>query len=334
MPIDAQMMSSVTQQCFLGLVAVIVSPAMRRVMELVERVARTSASVLIVGETGSGKEIIARAIHHYSLRSSKPWVDVNCAALPDQLMESELFGHEKGAFSGADSVKPGLFEMADKGTLFLDEIGELEPRMQVKLLRVLDGVPYYRLGGQRKVQVSTRILAATNQDLETAVRAGRFRSDLYHRLNQCQVRVPPLRDRVEDIVPLAEHFLRQQSECASFSETAKQALRGHDWLGNARELRNVVTGAMVRARGNRIEVQDLGGLKPGGRAAPYRAGGLRLDGLEKEAILEALRKTAGHHQQAADLLGISRRTLTRKLKLYAADLKGETDYAYGTALGG
>jgi len=332
MPIDVQMMSPATQQCFLGLVAVIVSPAMRRVMELVERVARTSASVLIIGETGSGKEIVARAIHHFSLRASKPWVDVNCAALPDQLMESELFGHEKGAFSGADSVKPGLFEMADKGTLFLDEIGELEPRMQVKLLRVLDGVPYYRLGGQRKVQVSTRILAATNQDLEAAVRASRFRSDLYHRLNQCQVRVPPLRERVEDIVPLAEHFLKQHSEHTSFSEPAKQALRGHEWLGNARELRNVVTGAMVRARGNRIEAQDLGGLNEAARAAPHRTGDLRLDGLEKEAILEALRKTSGHHQQAADLLGISRRTLSRKLKLYGPDLKGETDYAYGTAL--
>ncbi|HEY3839984.1 MAG TPA: sigma 54-interacting transcriptional regulator, partial [Bryobacteraceae bacterium] len=220
------MTSTVTQQCFLGLPAVIVSPAMRRLMELVERVARTSASVLIIGETGSGKEIVARAIHHFSVRSSKPWVDVNCAALPDQLMESELFGHERGAFSGADSMRQGLFEMAHTGTLFLDEIGELEPRMQVKLLRVLDGVPYYRLGGQRKIQVNTRVLAATNQDLEAAVRSGGFRSDLYHRLNQCQVRVPPLRERVEDIVPLAEHFLRQQDECLSFSDAAKRVLRG------------------------------------------------------------------------------------------------------------
>ncbi len=162
-------------------------------MELVVRVARTSAAVLIVGETGCGKEIVARAIHHFSLRSAKPWVDVNCGALPEQLMESELFGHEKGAFSGAEAAKPGLFEMAHGGTLFLDEVGELEPRMQVKLLRVLDGVPYYRVGGQKKIAVDTRILAATNRNLEEAVRAGRFRGDLYHRLNQCQVRVPPLR---------------------------------------------------------------------------------------------------------------------------------------------
>src|ERR1017187_3657148 len=200
------MMSSATQQCFLGLVAVIVSPAMRRVMEMVERVARTSAAVLIGGETGSGKEIVARAIHHFSLRSSKPWVDVNCAALPDQLMESELFGHEKGAFSGADSTKPGLFEMAHTGTLFLDEVGELEPRMQVKLLRVLDGAPYYRVGGTKKVSVDTRILAATNRDLEEAGRTGRFRGDLYHRLNQYQIRVPPLGERRDDVVPIARHI--------------------------------------------------------------------------------------------------------------------------------
>ena len=332
MPIVAQMMPLAAQQCFLGLAAVIVSPAMRRLMELVERVARTSASVLIVGETGSGKEIVARAIHHYSLRAPKPWVDVNCAALPDLLMESELFGHEKGAFSGADTAKPGLFEMAHTGTLFLDEIGELEPRMQVKLLRVLDGVPYYRVGGQKKVQVNTRVLAATNQDLEAGVRDGSFRSDLYHRLNQCQLRVPPLRERVEDIIPLAEHFLRLQNDQILLSEDAKHLLRRHDWSGNARELRNVVTAALVRASGNLIEVQDIAGL----RAAAGKSGGpasrppgdLRLDGLEKEAILEALRKTDGHHQQAADLLGISRRTLSRKLKLYGPDLKGEPTYAY------
>jgi DNA-binding NtrC family response regulator len=332
MPIEDQMTSPVTQQCFLGLPAVIVSPVMQRLMELVERVARTSASVLIMGETGSGKEIIARAIHHFSLRSSKPWVDVNCAALPDHLMESELFGHERGAFSGADSMKQGLFEMAHTGTLFLDEIGELEPRMQVKLLRVLDGVPYYRLGGQRKIQVNTRVLAATNQDLETAVRSGGFRGDLYHRLNQCQIRVPPLRERVEDIVPLAEHFLRQQCEHLSFSEEAKQMLRCHDWRGNARELRNVITAAVVRSEGDLIEGFDISIMKttPGVHARP--PGGLRLDGLEREAILEALRKTQGHHQQAADLLGISRRTLSRKLKLYETDMKGESAYAYGSTL--
>ena len=315
--------------CFLGLPAVIVSPAMLRVMELVKRVARTSAAVLIGGETGSGKEIVARAIHHYSLRSARPWVDVNCAALPDQLMESELFGHEKGAFSGADSTKPGLFEMAHTGTLFLDEVGELEPRMQVKLLRVLDGVPYYRLGGQKKVHVDTRILAATNQNLEAAVRAGQFRSDLFHRLNQFEVRVPPLRERREDIVPLAEYFLGQQSKVATFSEDAKRLLRSFAWPGNARELRNVVISALVQASGHVIHAEDLGCRETARPGTGRATGGLRLDGLERDAIFEALQKTAGHHQQAADMLGISRRTLSRKLKLYGADEREDATCAYG-----
>ena len=163
---------------YLGVTAIVASPAMRLVMALTERVARTSATVLVTGETGSGKEIVARAIHHYSLRTNRPWVDFSCAALPEHLVESELFGHEKGAFSGAETAKAGLFELAHTGTLFLDEIGELEPRMQVKLLRVLDGVPYYRVGGQKKVAVDARIVAATNQNLEDAVQRRQFRSDL------------------------------------------------------------------------------------------------------------------------------------------------------------
>src|SRR5437764_4926860 len=216
-----------SEACFLGVEAIIASPVMQRVMELVERVARTSAAVMIIGETGSGKEIVARAVHHYSLRSSKPWVDLNCGALPEQLMESELFGHEKGAFSGADTAKPGLFELAHTGTLFLDEVGELEPRVQVKLLRVLDGTPYYRVGGLRKVTADTRIVAATNQDLEAAVATRRFRGDLFHRLNQCPIRVPPLRERPDDILPIAEHFLRQHREDAVFSVEVKRTLARH-----------------------------------------------------------------------------------------------------------
>src|SRR6266568_3255891 len=171
---------------FLGMRAIIASPAMRQLLGFVERVAQTNASVLIAGESGSGKEVIARALHHYSLRCSKAWVDVSCAALPEHLVESELFGYEKGAFSGADSPKPGLFELADTGTLFLDEVGELEPKTQVKLLRVLDGAAYFRLGGHNKVSVDVRIIAATNQPLEKTVKAGRFRSDLFHRLSQIQ----------------------------------------------------------------------------------------------------------------------------------------------------
>src|SRR5437868_8202078 len=188
--------------------AVVCSEVMRKLMAMVARVARHDAAVLIVGETGSGKELVAQSIHQNSLRCGKPFVDVNCAALPEHLVESELFGYEKGAFSGADSLKPGLFELANTGTLFLDEIGELDNKMQVKLLRVLDGTPYYRLGGVRKTVVDVRILAATNQNLEEAVRSGKFRSDLFHRLSQIQLIVPPLRTRPEDVVALAEFFLR------------------------------------------------------------------------------------------------------------------------------
>src|SRR5690242_8978917 len=221
---------------FLGMQAVVASDTMAQVLETARRVARASVAVLITGETGSGKEIVARAIHHFSLRCAKPWVDINCGALPELLMESELFGHEKGAFSSAESAKAGLFELAHTGTLFLDEVGELDPRMQVKLLRVLDGVPYYRLGSQRKTTVDVRILAATNQDLDQAAAHGRFRSDLYHRLNEYQIHVPPLRERIDDIVPLAEFFLTQHSEHAQFEAEAKRVLERYAWPGNIREL--------------------------------------------------------------------------------------------------
>src|SRR5438045_1780006 len=225
---------AVQRHVYLGMPAIVASDAMARVLENAQRVARASVAVLITGETGSGKEIVARAIHQMSLRCSKPWVDINCGALPELLMESELFGHEKGAFSGAESAKAGLFELAHTGTFFLDEVGELDPRMQVKLLRVLDGVPYYRLGGQKKTSVDVRILAATNQDLETASAAGRFRSDLFHRLTEFQIHVPPLRDRIDDIVPLAEHFLSQHSEEGRFAAETKKALQEYFWPGNIR----------------------------------------------------------------------------------------------------
>src|SRR5580700_2821827 len=225
---------------FLGMPAVIASETMRRLMAAVERVARSNATVLITGESGTGKELVARAVHHYSQRSQKPWVDLSCAALPEHLLESELFGYEKGAFSGADSAKQGLFELANHGTIFLDEIGELELKMQVKLLRVLDGVPYYRLGGVKKISVDVRVVAATNQELEAAVSEGRFRSDLYHRLSQFTLRVPPLRSRVDDIAPLARYFLALHNPSLNFSQSALAALESRAWPGNIRELRNVV----------------------------------------------------------------------------------------------
>lgn len=308
---------------FLGMQAIFSSPAMQQLLELIERIAQTNAAVLITGESGSGKELIARAVHHYSLRCSKPWVDVSCAALPEHLVESELFGYEKGAFSGADAPKPGLFELANHGTLFLDEVGELEPRMQVKLLRVLDGVAYYRLGGTRKVTVDVRVVGATNQDLETMVENGQFRSDLYHRLGQICLRVPPLRERREDIVPLAEHFLNQANPRMSFSADALRALEQHRWPGNVRELRNAVTKAAVLARDSDIHATDLAlsEARVNGESAlaAVSVPASNLDGMEKTTILRVLAQTNGHQQKAAELLGISRRTLSRKLKLYGRE---------------
>lgn len=299
----------------LGLTAVFASPAMRALFDLAARVARTQAAVLILGESGTGKEIVARAVHQYSLRCTRPWVDVSCGALPEHLLESELFGYERGAFSGAVSPKPGLFELAHTGTLFLDEIGELEPRMQVKLLRVLDGVPYYRLGGTKKVQVDVRIVAATNANLEQAVEEGRFRSDLYHRLSQVVLRVPPLRDRREDLAPLAEHFLAGYEAEPRLTQEALTALERYHWPGNVRELRNVLTRAALAAGGAPIDATHLGlpVRMPDPRGAVVLRG---LEWMERDAILRALHETGGHRQKAAALLGISRRTLSRKLKLY------------------
>jgi DNA-binding NtrC family response regulator len=301
---------------FIGVPAIFASEVMQRLLVLVEKVAATNATILITGESGSGKEIVARAVHHYSLRSSKSWVDLNCAALPENLIESELFGHEKGAFSGADACKQGLFEVAHQGTLFLDEIGDLDPRMQVKLLRVLDGASYYRVGGVKKVSVDVRLVAATNQDLEAAVREGRFRSDLYHRLSQIPICVPPLRDRRDDIAPLALHYLAQQGPSLHFSEEVLEKLRVHNWPGNVRELRNVVIRAGVLAQGSEITVADLPEefLRSSFSAGLQQFAG--LSDLEKRAILAALEESGGHQQKAADKLGISKRTLQRKIRSY------------------
>ncbi len=303
--------------------AVVRSERMKAVFRLVERIARTNATVLIGGESGSGKVVVARAIHSFSLRCERPWVDINCGALPDHLVESELFGYEKGAFSGADGQKAGMFELAHGGTLFLDEIGELDAKMQVKLLRVLDGVPYYRLGGTRKVAVDARIVAATNKNLEQAVEAGTFRGDLYHRLNQVSIHVPPLRERLEDVAPLAYHFLHEVDPRLDLGEDALSALENHAWPGNVRELRNAITRAAVLADSWEISAADLN-LKPcapGPVAAPELK--RQLGGLEEQVIREALEKSGGRQDLAAGLLGISRRTLLRRLKEYKT--RGDTD---------
>lgn len=314
---------------FLGMTAIIASEPMQRLMEVVQRVARSSATTLITGESGVGKELVARAVHNYSARASKPWVDFNCAALPEQLLESELFGHERGAFSGADSAKPGLFELAHQGTIFLDEVGELDGRLQVKLLRVLDGAPYYRLGGVRKVSVDVRVVAATNRDLERAVAQGRFRSDLFHRLSQFTLHVPPLRARHADIEPLARHFLAEHFPELGMGDSALSALRGYSWPGNIRELRNAVIQAGVMSQGGEITSQDFRlrpALAPIGKSDGYaddsqgpEEDSRSLEAMERRMIEEALTATGGHQQKAAERLGISRRTLSRKLKLYETE---------------
>ncbi len=298
---------------------ILASPAMHNFMALVDRVASHTETVLITGETGTGKELIARTIHESSNRRNRPWVDINCAALPENLVESELFGYEKGAFSGAESSKPGLFELADRGTLFLDEIGELQLQTQVKLLRVLDGQPFYRLGGHRKIRVDVRIVAATNQDLERAVRDGRFRQDLFHRLGQFQLRVPPLRERPEDIVALAEHFLRLKAPVKHFSEQAISALLSHSWPGNIRELRNLVARMAMESAGSQIDFSKLNVALTGEPASLRQTASMpvsNLDSMEEQMIIKALERTGGQRTLAAEQLGISRRTLSRKLKEY------------------
>jgi transcriptional regulator with AAA-type ATPase domain len=302
-----------------GTTTVVRSEVMRKLMTMVDRVARQDVAVLIVGETGSGKERIAQAIHQRSPRSGKAFVDVNCAAFPEHLVESELFGYEKGAFSGADATKPGLFEMADQGTLFLDELGELDSKVQAKLLRVLDGAPFYRLGGSRKIVLNVRVIAATNRDLEQDVKAGKFRADLYHRVTQFQLQVPPLRERPEDIAALAELFLRQHSAVTKFSQGALQILMQYRWPGNVRELKNAVFKAtmLVGPGAKEIRVQDLPpafcGLTDSCFAEALQG---NLQDVEKKMIFQALARSGDNQGKAAQELGISSRTLRRKLAGY------------------
>ncbi len=308
---------------------VVRSESLKRVMKLAEKVARHPAAVLIIGETGTGKEMIAHHIHNCSLRSHGPLIDVNCAAIPEHLVESELFGYEKGAFSGAESTKPGFFELADKGTLFLDEIGDLDMKVQVKLLRVLDGAAYYRLGGSKKVGVDVRVVAATNRDLEELATAGRFREDLYHRLAQFKLDVPPLRERPEDVLGIAEQVLHEHYPASHFTSDAVDALLCYRWRGNVRELRNVVFRAVLQAQNaeHEITAEDLQiPLEP--RVRPVAAGSEDLDEMERQMIHQALERHGGNQGKAAEALGISRRTLLRKLTTYREEERGQ--HAAGT----
>jgi two-component system response regulator AtoC len=322
-PASADMISGETSDVcsFLGMPSVVSSARMRTVMRFVERIAKSDAAVLITGESGSGKELIARALHQYSSRNGKSWIDINCAALPDHLIESELFGFEKGAFSGADCQKQGMFELAHQGTLFLDEIGELNLKSQSKLLRVLDGCSHYRLGGTRKITVDVRIVAATNADLESEVRLGKFRADLFHRLNQVRVTVPALRERPDDIGPLAKLFLEQQNPQLTLSEEALDALECYSWPGNVRELRSLMARLAVMADDTEIALEDLPPefqiqtVPEPSEQSPSHS----LDKLEQEVIFHALEQADGRRNRAAEMLGISRRTLIRKLKLYGVN---------------
>jgi len=298
------------------------SPAMRRVLDLVTQVAASNATVLILGESGTGKELIADAVHRGSPRREGPCIKVNCAALPETLLESELFGHERGAFTGAVTRKEGRFELAHGGTLFLDEIGDLSPATQAKLLRVLQEGTLERLGGTKTIAVDVRIVTATNRNLEEAMKAGHFREDLYYRLNVISIVVPPLRDRREDIPVLAQHFLQRyaQRNAKTLEGLAREALgllAAYHWPGNVRELENVIERAVVLARGPWIGPADLpsgiSALAPTPRAITIPIG-TPLEEVEQRLIEETLRHTSGDKTLAAKLLGITSRTIYRKLK--------------------
>jgi two-component system response regulator HydG len=299
------------------------SPTWRRMMTLVEQVADSSATILIQGESGTGKELVARTIHERSARRNGPFVAVNCAALPETLLESELFGYEKGAFTGAAGRKEGRFELASGGTLFLDEVADLSLVTQPKILRVLQEGEFERLGGTRTLQVDVRIVAATNRDLSEMVKDKRFREDLYYRLNVITVRVPPLREHPEDIRLLAQHYLRVYSakngrKLEAFSNEAIARLESYAWPGNVRELENLVERSVLLARKDRIDAEDLPeevmGVKRPPRDAILELVGTPLADIEDRLLDETLRITGGNKTQAADLLGIDVRTVARKLE--------------------
>lgn len=322
---------------------IVSSEALRKLLTMAGRIARSSTSVFIWGETGVGKELVARYLHVHSKRADKPFVELNCAALPENLVESELFGYEKGAFSGADASKPGLFEVADGGTLFLDEIGELDMKVQAKLLRILDGSAYYRLGGNRKINVDVRIIAATNRSLEEAVGKGSFRADLFHRIAQFQLHVPPLRERLEDVVSLAHHFLRQnEMDAMTVLPETIQVLQVYSWPGNARELRNTILQAAMQAEGTELRPEHLPPHVRQGNARVAQApthvqeqlpAQSTMEDTERRAILQAIQATGGNHTAAANVLGISRRTLLRKLKQYREESPTEVVAASSQAMG-
>jgi two-component system, NtrC family, response regulator HydG len=308
------------------------SPVMKNVMETAKIAAPTDATILITGESGTGKELFAKAIHDLSTRNKNKLISVNCAALNETLLESELFGHEKGAFTGADKSRDGLFLHADKGTIFLDEIGEIPLSMQVKLLRVIQEREIQRVGSDRPIRIDVRIIVATNKHLEQEVKDGRFREDLFYRLNVINIRIPSLQERTDDIPMLAQYFLTRYSQknrkpFKGFTPVAMDAMIKHPWPGNVRELENTVERAVILSIGQYISEKDL----PGNMMKNYRPddgpanplpdlGGRSLDEVETMALTETLKQTGGNKTEAAKLLNITRTTLNNKIKKYHLDL--------------
>jgi len=309
------------------------SPKMQEVLATVERVAPTNSTILLGGESGVGKDMIARALHQHSRRVAGPFVKINCTAIPENLLESELFGYEKGAFTGAVSSKPGKFELADKGTIFLDEIGDVPGTTQVRLLRVLQDREFERLGGTKTLKVDVRVVAATNQDLRAALEQGTFREDLYYRLNVVPINIPPLRERKEDVPYLVDHFIERfvresGKPIKGITPAAQKMLMEFHWPGNVRELENIIERAVSLSAGAMLDVADIrldlspsrpGGadiasftMSPGGTTA-FPPPGVTLEQFEDEMIKEALRRAGGNKSQAARLLGLSRNALRYRL---------------------
>lgn len=296
------------------------SKSMQEVFSLIRRVSKTDANILILGESGTGKEMVARAIHYSSLRVDKPFIPIDCTTIPPELMESELFGYEKGAFTGAMDRKIGLIEMAQGGTLFFDEIGDIDYALEKKLLRFLQEREVRRVGGKQKIQVDARVLSATNRDLETEVEEGKFRSDLFYRLNVISIRIPPLRKRIEDIPLLAQYYLnhfnsKNNKDIRGFEPEVLEALKNYDWPGNVRELENAVERAVILCSYDLVDLECLPGkLKTIGEDVSSRPDEFNLMEIEKRIITKALDSTSWNQSRASILLGISRKQLRTKMK--------------------
>ncbi len=295
---------------------------MQAVLELAQEIASLRSTVLIQGESGTGKEMVARAIHYSGDRAGNPFVAVSCAALAESLLESELFGHEKGSFTGATQQKRGTFELADSGTIFLDEIGDISTKLQCDLLRVLQERSFYRVGGSEEVRVDARVIAATHVDLRRAVAEGKFREDLFYRLNVIEIRIPPLRERREDIPLLARHFLESLShelgkDVTGFSDGALKLLMDYDWPGNVRELENAVERAIVTCRAQVLSEEEFAFLGHNGPPKPWSIPpGMTLQEMERQAIIATLQRTGGNIKESAAQLGIDRSTMYEKIKRY------------------